>query len=255
MDFFIIYGFSDRVVRSEPLAWTTRSMNTIGWIANADELAPAASFTTLTVNRLRTDIIEGQFAPDEKLRVKALCERFDTNTSAIREALSRLVAEGLVRAEDQRGFYVATISANDLMDLTRTRIQLETLAVTQAIKSGDVAWEASLVAAFHTLSKIKIPSLAAAAENKREWFDAHRTFHRALLAGCGSPTLIALCDNLYAKSERYRHLSGVRRPVSARDVATEHRRILEAALARDADTLVNELSAHFMMTSEHVLVG
>jgi GntR family carbon starvation induced transcriptional regulator len=215
---------------------------------------PSASLTTIAVNRLRDEIVRGQFEPGEKLRVKSLCERFDTNTSAMREALSRLVSEGWVRAEDQRGFYVAAISSAELIDLTRTRIQLESLALRQAVQLADVSWEGKLLATFHQLSKVPLPDACATSEQKQPWFNAHRTFHEALIEGCGSPTLIGLCHGLYIKSERYRNLSGLSKPqTGSRDLNREHQRILDAALARDATALVDEITQHFSKTTELVL--
>lgn len=83
------------------------------------------TLTTQVYGRLRGEIIGGQLKPNEKLRLAALRQRLGVGMSAIREALSRLAAEGLVIAEDQRGFRVSPVSREDLEDLTRVRIEIE----------------------------------------------------------------------------------------------------------------------------------
>lgn len=59
----------------------------------------------------------------------------------LREALSRLSAEGLVARTDQRGFSVAALNWDELPVLTRNRVQLESLALAESIEHRDAAWE------------------------------------------------------------------------------------------------------------------
>jgi DNA-binding GntR family transcriptional regulator len=84
------------------------------------------------------------------------------------------------------------------------------------------------------------------------WASAHADFHRALVAGCGSLWLLKLRAMLYAQSERYRRLSV---PVAKhdRDLEAEHRGIMEAALARDANRAVQLLTEHLSATTRILL--
>src|SRR5688572_19680166 len=75
--------------------------------------------------RLRADILSCRLRPGEKLLIGPLGRRFNVSIASVREALSRLVADGLVVAEDQRGFRVSPVSLADLRDVTNTRIELE----------------------------------------------------------------------------------------------------------------------------------
>ncbi|XSC47418.1 GntR family transcriptional regulator [Bradyrhizobium sp. RDT10] len=70
-------------------------------------------------DRLRQDIISVAIEPGEKLHIRSLCERFDVGLSPMREALSRLSSEGLVAQSDHRGFAVAPMGEEDLVDITR----------------------------------------------------------------------------------------------------------------------------------------
>src|SRR5437016_5359809 len=66
--------------------------------------------------RLRDEIIRGHLAPAQKLRIEHLRTAYAFGASALREALSRLVADGLVECEAQRGYWVSPISRAELAD-------------------------------------------------------------------------------------------------------------------------------------------
>src|SRR5881227_3354643 len=84
------------------------------------------SLTSAVQERLRSDILSTQLLPGQKLHIAGLAKQFSVSLAAVREALSRLVADGLVQASDQRGFRVSPVSA-DLRDVTQTRVDIEGL--------------------------------------------------------------------------------------------------------------------------------
>jgi len=208
----------------------------------------AKSLTRLAFERIRSDIITAKLRPNEKLRIQALSERYGIGATAVREALSRLVTDGLVESEDQRGFCVAPVSREDLEDLTQTRIEIEGLALRKAIARGDIDWEAQILSSYHRLSRTPPPTTV---DKHLAWAAAHRRFHESLLAHCGSPWLLRLCTMLYDKSERYRNLAEGRTMPGSRDTVNEHKAIMEAvAMERDADKAVRLLGEHFRKTAE-----
>jgi DNA-binding GntR family transcriptional regulator len=209
------------------------------------------SLTSLAFERLREDILRGRLAPSERLRIQALSERYAIGATAIREALSRLTTDGLVQAEDQRGFTVTPVSAEELLDLTRTRIQVEQMALRMAVANGDVEWESGVLSSSHRLSRAE--EQASSDEALAAWAFAHRQFHEALVAGCGSPWTLRLCRLLYDQTERYRALSVQPARRRKRDVGKEHRELTEAAMARDADALCRLIEAHFGETASLIL--
>src|SRR4030081_1187476 len=87
-------------------------------------------------DRLRQDIISVTIEPGEKLHIRSLCERFDVGLSPMREALSRLSSEGLVAQSDHRGFAVAPMGEQDLVDITRARCWLHDIAIRNSIGHG-----------------------------------------------------------------------------------------------------------------------
>jgi DNA-binding GntR family transcriptional regulator len=199
-------------------------------------------------DRLRDDIMSGELAPAEKLRVEYLRARYGAGTSPIREALNRLSSDGFVVQEDQKGFRVAPVSRDELIELIKTRCWLEGLAIRQSIANGDQAWEESIVLAFHRLSRV--PKTEGDTLNP-QWEDLHTAFHRSLLTACGSNLLEEFCDQLADRARRYRRLAVI---VSypERNEHEEHRDLMEAMLARDADTAVALLDAHYQRTGREI---
>src|SRR5580700_3759218 len=106
-----------------------------------------------TYQRLRQDILWGRFAPGSPLRSDELRARYDVGISPLREALTRLSSERLVTTVGQRGFRVAQLTAYDVEDTMATRLVIEGEALARSMERGDIAWETSVVAAFHALSR------------------------------------------------------------------------------------------------------
>jgi DNA-binding GntR family transcriptional regulator len=212
----------------------------------------SANLTQGAYEGLRADLLACRIFPGKKLKIQELCDRFSVSLGAIREALSRLTSEGLVVAEPQRGFRAAPISAADLIDLTMARIEIDSLCLRRAVSCGGVDWEARLVAAAHRLARTPERAPDDPARSNEDWAEAHAAFHFALVEGCASPWLLHLHSLLYAQSERYRRLS-VPFAAKRRNVDKEHRAIVNAALARDAEAAVRLLAAHLEKTTQILL--
>ncbi|PLC49098.1 transcriptional regulator [Pollutimonas subterranea] len=201
---------------------------------------------------IRTEILDGRLSPGAKLNIKSLEDRLQVSLGAIREALSRLSAEGMVDAEAHRGYRVSTISAEDLIDLTETRIQIESLCLSKAISQGDVEWETRIVGAAHRMERLQHSPSDPVARVTDNWNQAHGEFHEALVSACPSAWLHRLRKLLYEQSERYRRLS-VPLDTDNRDVREEHRRIMDAVLRRDTPAALQELERHLSVTTQIIL--
>jgi len=213
-----------------------------------------SSLTQTAYERLRQDLLSGKLKPGERLKINDLCNVMSLNLSAIREALARLTAEGLVTAEPQRGFCAAPISMADLTDLTRIRIEIETSAIRRSIMLGDIVWESSVLAAYHSMSRTpRLPAKIQSPEAE-SWSAFHSAFHHALCAACDSPWLLRIRDTLFSQSERYRMLSGTITG-NNRNIEEEHRSIMEAALNRDSDRACALITDHFQRTTHYLIAA
>lgn len=210
---------------------------------------------TLVAARLREEIVRGLVPPASKLKLAPLAEKYGISRGPLREAASRLAAERLVVFEDHRGFRVAPISREDLIDVTRTRMQIETLALADAIENGDDEWEGRVVAALHRIGLVaKLP----AGEERRAAFSVrHAELHAELCSSCTSAYLLGFRSTLYSLSERYRCLADERYASQAvgRDIQGEHEALVEAAVARDIEGACTQLEEHLRATAETLIEG
>jgi GntR family carbon starvation induced transcriptional regulator len=211
---------------------------------DAEGSALPATLTEAIYGRIRNDILLGLFKPGDKLKLDALRQRYAASVNTLRETLSRLVSEGLVANEGQRGFTVVPASLADLQDITEMRTLLECRAASRSLQRADLDWESRVVAAYHKLSKIEEVVDGDPKRYSPLLERYNREFHQALISACGSRWLLTFHGFMYDQSLRYRMLAFQVRDFPRDQSRREHRQLLDAALARDAETLVAVLSAH-----------
>jgi DNA-binding GntR family transcriptional regulator len=209
---------------------------------------PASSRADLVYRRLRADILNGRLKPGSPLRMGALCEAYQVSSGVLREALPRLVGQGLAVSVPQQGYRVVSVSAGDLVHLTEARSAIETQVLRQSMQSGGIEWESDVLAVGHLLDNT--PYLTADGDINEEWQEVHGRFHSTLLSGCPNPHLRAIAASLRDFAEVY--LSWSRRPGEAqsRDIDAEHRAIGEGVLAHDVDGAVAALKRHIELTTQ-----
>jgi len=212
----------------------------------AERAAGSATLTEALQERIRQDIILGALEPGSKLRLERLRKIYGASVNTLRETLSRLASEGLVVAEGQRGFAVLPVSLEDLRDITYMRQLLECHALRVSIEHADLDWEARVVGAYHKLSKIDNLVEDRPDEFGDAWEKYNQEFHEALISNCGSRWLALFHRAMYDHSRRYRMLSLKTKPFPRSQSAEEHKAILEAAIARDADRACAILQAHIL---------
>lgn len=206
----------------------------------------ASTLSSQAYEALKRDILNGVWLPGARLPVKYLSDHYEVGASPIREALARLVGEGLVLIIGQRGFRVPPIDLADLRDVTSTRVLIESEALRQSINLGDDAWESNIVATYHALEKLERDR----EHHLLEWEKRNRQFHEALVAACPSRWLHQMRQILHDQHRRYRVLSN--RFAPGRDVAAEHRALRDASIAGDIEKATNILKVHIERTANTV---
>jgi len=200
--------------------------------------------------QLQYEIIEGILKPGEKLKVEPIKQRFGVGQSPIREALSRLTAFGFVASEDNKGFRVASVSEADVRDTYEIFLEIELLALKLAMKKGDDAWQAQIVAALYKLGLL---------ENSTEpisyamWAERNYNFHVALITGCKSPLLLEIRKNVYLKFERYCRMAYQLTENALSYNHEEHQKIAEAVITRDVKLVKKLMTYHIYTPLEDII--
>ena len=196
--------------------------------------------------QMRRAIVAGELPPSSKLQMEQLKARFNVGFSPIREALSRLLGEGLVELEPNRGFRVAGLTRDDLEDIATTRIAIETAALKRSIARRNDEWEVGIIGALHRY-RLATGGQFSDPEQMRRWEEAHDALHASFIANCGSPRLITMQRRLQEQQLRYRRLA-VHPGVSERADVQEHENLVATILKGDAEEAVAEIARHLMLT-------
>lgn len=225
-------------------------------VAQRDAKEETPTLSRVAYERIRQEILAGTLVSDQPLRLEALRDRYGLSFSPLREALNQLQAERLVILSSKRGFRVAPFSLVEMWDALNTRILIESEAMRLSVANGDDDWEGAVVSSFHALEKsrqrVGMPDVSEAELANLE--ARHQAFHTTLLAACPSTLLLQLSATLYAQTERYRRpLLTMQAPetVSANPDG-DHRAMMAAALARDADRAVELLREHLRGTGRFI---
>jgi len=203
-------------------------------------LSPSRTLAEQIYETLKGDLLAGAFAPGAALLTRELLARYGCGISPLREAIARLVGEGMLTASGHRGVRVPLPSVSDLNELYRIRTLLECDALKLAMERGDDQWEGQIVAACHRLERAALPQPAdERSATVIEWETRHRAFHEALIAAAVAPRLLRIIEQLVDQSERYRaiRLTEVDNMQLAGDVSAEHRALADAVIARDGQAL------------------
>lgn len=204
-----------------------------------------ATLTERAEASLEESIVRGRLSPGIKLRIAEIAKDFGVSQTPMREALSRLVSRGLVVAVGQRGFRVASVGAEDLADITMTRVAVESAALRRSMRIGGGKWEGEIVSALHQLKRIVGRNKVV--KDSPELNLVHKGFHAGLIAGCGSPRLMDLASQLYDQAFRYRAIM-LATAISSDDFVAEHEQLAEVVLSRSGNAAVARLSAHLERT-------
>ncbi|WP_425806191.1 GntR family transcriptional regulator [Desulfitobacterium sp. Sab5] len=204
------------------------------------------TLTENVYNQLRAEILSGYLSPGAPLMPGDLRIRFNVSIAVIREALTRLAAQGLAKQSPNYGFTVMTLSASHLKNIIEARRINEGAALQLAISKGDVLWESNIIALHHQLEQTPEYSANDKFRVNDTWSEIHGKFHHALIEACDNPILLDICTRLWNMSELYRNWSISRD--NKRPILSEHKTLMEAVLARDSKLAVDLYSAHIQLT-------
>ncbi len=219
-------------------------------------MAKRTGSDTLAVNvyeQLRAAILNAEFQPGERLKPVALGQGFGVSLGVMREALGLLAAQNLIRIDRNRGCQVTPLSPEALASLTIARKINKGAALRLSVQRGGVTWESEALAAHHRMASVPMMLPGDPPKRNEEWAVAHMEFHFKLIEACDNPVLLDICARLSDAAELYRSWSATGTRETHRDVAGEHKALLEAALAHDSDRTVELFEAHVDRTQAIVM--
>ncbi|MFO0449066.1 MAG: GntR family transcriptional regulator [Pseudomonadota bacterium] len=206
----------------------------------------AETLTAAARKVLAEAIVSGHLKPGAKLGVRELAIEFGFGPTPLREALTGLTSQGLVTFAEQRGFRVADVSREDLLDLVATRNVVECGALRIAIAEGDVEWEAGVVAALHRMKSLLTNFPPPGPEASHLYESVNESFHFSLIATRRPGRMAKIYFELFEQTRRYRTLMLEQHQMTLASYEA-HRVLAETCLARDVERACALLVEHNMM--------
>ncbi|MBW0115676.1 GntR family transcriptional regulator [Pseudonocardia abyssalis] len=195
------------------------------------------STAAIVADRIRTAIMRGTFPPGTQLGEVELATRLGVSRGPLREAMQRLVAEGLLRSERHRGLFVRDLDAADVRDIYHARASVER-AAGLLLLDGDRAGAADRLD-----DALAAMATAVAAGDPAAIADSDHAFHAELVAASGSPRLRRMADGLLVETRMC--LAALQQTAPPPEgLLAEHRELCEAVRAGDRDRLTAALEAH-----------
>lgn len=212
--------------------------------------------------KIRSKILSGSFPAGERLKQERLAEEFGVSRTPIREALSRLEAQGLVTQQQRRSAVVCAPSSRDIAEVYRIRAELEGLAASLAARWITDSALARLRAS-HEKFLARIKESPATSRARTAGRGARRAallkldvdFHGAIVAASNNRNLERLITELRsgtveaAVSAAASSIDASRLELQAR----QHQAILDALETRDADAARAAMSGHIQEAGEFIL--
>ncbi len=189
---------------------------------------------------IRERIVEGKLPEREPVRQDALAAELGVSKIPLREALARLEHEGLLTSQANRGWFVRPMSTDQAEEIYGLRLAIEPAAAAYACTVASEQDQQAAVEAFNILD-------AAAKDRLNDVAVRNREYHVALVRPANRLLTTQLVERLEVLAERYvvAHLQPAGRDDRAH---VEHRQLLDAWLARDAELVRTLLTQHISTT-------
>jgi DNA-binding GntR family transcriptional regulator len=199
---------------------------------------PRPTYASMVTEGLRDSILSGAIAPGSQLSEVKLASTFGVSRGPVREALQRLIQEGLVRSAPHRGVIVPVLSGEDVRDIYLARVALESAAVKHIIATADVARVADDLERL-----VKQMAEAEAAGNCEKVASFDLEFHTALVAASGSERLQRMFNTVI--SETRLSLGVLPEAHVRRDLVEQHRQLAELIRERETTRALAVLKTYF----------
>lgn len=200
---------------------------------------------------LRNAILDGAFAPGEMLRQDEVASRLGVSRSPLREAMPRLEAEGIVVLKPRRGYAVASMEAEDVIEVFELRCLIET---DLAVRAAGQRTDEDVATVRGTVERMSLIAGAADDADYSQWFELNQRFHEELLRPARRPYHERALYNCRGLIEAYIRME-VRFTGDLSEAQGEHAEMVDALTAGDGERLARLVREHCIHTRDRLLKG
>ncbi len=186
-------------------------------------------------------ILDGRFPGGTLITEVNVAAELGLSRTPVREAFSRLASEGLLKLYPKRGALVVPVSPAEVESVMETRLLVEQFAIEKVI-----LLETEL--GTDPADAIAKQERFAAVDDLRRFVAADHQFHRAFVAAAANTILLQLHDSMRDRQHRMGLAALARDDARTPQALEEHRALLRAVKARDADSARTIIQTHLHTT-------
>lgn len=201
------------------------------------------SLVDVAYRRIREDLAKGYLEPGEKLNVRILTERYEVSDTPVKQALNRLMVEGVVESIPRKGMKVKRITWSEIDEILEFRIMMERFYAPKVITALSNDLQLQKVFNDNLTENLRLAQSYSTVEEHQAVYRLDQQFHRMYLVCGGSRKALQVFDNLnshtyatylFNRQPKEKTISGVQ----------EHRAIFEAILSGNLEHLLALLDLH-----------
>jgi len=209
------------------------------------EPVPRRSTVEIVYDELRSAILYGHLEPGEQLGESELAGRLGISRGPLREAMQRLVQEGLLHSEPHRGLFVITLDQSDVEDVYLARLAIERAACAMVMERNRGEAVVRLTEALDHLVE------AARERDRVKMSDADQAFHEVLVSSSGSPRLERMAQTLLVETRMCLNALQDTYP-EPEELVEEHRRLVDAISDGEEERLLRLIEEHMRDSIERL---
>jgi len=214
---------------------------------NTQSMQPMPTISNRIYKELAAQIIRGALSPGQKLEEMQLAAQFGVSRTPIREALRELAARGFVNLIPRRGGVVSRVGLEQLIDMLEAECEVEALCARLAAQRMTALEKSELEAIFSELEEL------ASAQKQAEYLEKNQEFHVRICTGAHNATIAAMTRELRDRLAPFRQQQGLGLEIRLGQSLAEHKEIIQAILAGNAEQAYEAMRRHNARLSVGVL--
>ncbi len=181
-------------------------------------------------------MMDGELVPGDRLILDTLADQLGVSRTPVRDALLRLVSEGIVEPGDKRGYVFRQLSDAEIEHNLESRMAIESFAAEILAKKG----EASLRSARAALDEVR----RTPKQSMRAFFEANLRVHRGIVAGTENPQLLSFFDTIWGQAASNQIYNQYYQSTADETFFEDHLRLIDTIALGQPDTARTAMVEH-----------
>lgn len=200
------------------------------------EYMPKESLKQIAYNIIKNKILTCEYKPNSFLNEDAVCSDLSMSRTPVRDALSRIEQEHLIKIYPKKGFLITPISISEIEMVFEGRLLLESYII--------INYCSNLPNEFILYLKNINNNIKKSISSNEDYYIYDHEFHQSLISKCKNKYLLHAYDDIYNQNSRLRFLSGRDNKERLKATYEEHNDIIEALKENNVELAAKMMRIH-----------